>query len=469
MDFWSYMLGKEQGGGGSGGGGKSKVIYINDAEELTDPAEFDYYGKTYIRVSHDVPTIKQLTDGVIGSHRIDGETLEFFFCYPIVASEEEMGEMKVIAVDAYDEIGIPGCTVLAGYNSSNTNGYTGIILNAEAAEIVSALFQIEVTAGIWINADWMLAPLTASESGAEFALAYTVKGTVVGDSGGGGAGEWIGDGNTHIWIELSEERKSPIMGMAVNGTVTIDWGDGSAPDTLTGTSSTYSDVLWTPRHEYAKGGEYVITVTVVEGQVTFAGSGGAAGGTYLLRNSTSDDGRNHAYRYAIKRVELGSGILTVATTGLGYCHNLREVKLPDSMVIFGGNSLAFCRNLERFIMHSNGSTLGSSMFSNCENLKEVVLAETLASIPSSTFSNCSTLTYIKIPAKVSNVASGAFQNCYSMKVYDFTDHSAVPTLGATSAFTNIPADCEIRVPAALAEDWKAASNWSTYADRIVGV
>ena len=43
------------------------------------------------------------------------------------------------------------------------------------------------------------------------------------------------------------------------------------------------------------------------------------------------------------------------------------------------------------------------------------------------------------------------------------------TLANANAFTNIPADCEIRVPASLVDSWKAATNWSTYADPIVGV
>ena len=33
----------------------------------------------------------------------------------------------------------------------------------------------------------------------------------------------------------------------------------------------------------------------------------------------------------------------------------------------------------------------------------------------------------------------------------------------------IDRDCEIRVPAALVDAWKAATNWATYADHIVGV
>ena len=46
---------------------------------------------------------------------------------------------------------------------------------------------------------------------------------------------------------------------------------------------------------------------------------------------------------------------------------------------------------------------------------------------------------------------------------------SAPTLSNTNAFTDIPADCEIRVPAALYDEWIAATNWSTYASKIVAV
>ena len=56
-----------------------------------------------------------------------------------------------------------------------------------------------------------------------------------------------------------------------------------------------------------------------------------------------------------------------------------------------------------------------------------------------------------------------------MKYYDFTALTAIPTLSNTNAFTSIPADCEIRVPAALADKWKTATNWAAHAKYIVGV
>jgi hypothetical protein len=56
-----------------------------------------------------------------------------------------------------------------------------------------------------------------------------------------------------------------------------------------------------------------------------------------------------------------------------------------------------------------------------------------------------------------------------MKYYDFTSHTTVPTLVNTNVFNGIPSDCEIRVPAALYDEWIAATNWTGYASKIVAV
>ena len=76
---------------------------------------------------------------------------------------------------------------------------------------------------------------------------------------------------------------------------------------------------------------------------------------------------------------------------------------------------------------------------------------------------------ITIPNSVTSIGNYAFGSCYGVRYYDFTRHTAVPTLFGTNAFNGIIADCEIRVPAVLADEWKDATNWSTYADHIVGV
>ena len=98
------------------------------------------------------------------------------------------------------------------------------------------------------------------------------------------------DGATRIYIRLPEDRKSPVIGVCPKGTVTVDWGDGTAPDILTGTSVT--SVKWTPTHNYAKSGEYVIRL-FVDGTVGFYGNGTAYNFAYLLRGYSGEDNRNN--------------------------------------------------------------------------------------------------------------------------------------------------------------------------------
>ena len=77
---------------------------------------------------------------------------------------------------------------------------------------------------------------------------------------------WIGqnyvtkDGKTKLYITIPHETIKTIkLGMAVNGTVSIDWGDNSEATTLTGTSLT--TYINTDAHEYPAVGDYVINIS----------------------------------------------------------------------------------------------------------------------------------------------------------------------------------------------------------------
>lgn len=248
-------------------------------------------------------------------------------------------------------------------------------------------------------------------------------GTGSGSSGGGsGGGDWPeapDDGKTRLYITLHEGRTSPMVGVCPNGTVTVDWGDGTEPDVLTGTST--STVKRTPNHNYASPGDYVITLTV-DGQIGLLGAPAARQTSYLLAyNGAYQDSRNDYYKAALARLVLGNGVELSGQQALANFINLKSVNIPD--------------NTTR--------------------------------IYSGTFSNCLTLQSLSFPKSVATIEAYAFSQCYGILVYDFTNHTAVPALSATSALQYLPADCEIRVPAALYDEWVAATNWATYASNIV--
>ena len=297
------------------------------------------------------------------------------------------------------------------------------------------------------------------------------------------------DGKTRIYIRLEEGRTSPMLGVCPNGTVTVDWGDGTTPDTLTGTST--SIVKWTPNHSYAAPGEYVIKLTV-DGTMGFYGEHSLSVGSAILRYSSSGDNRNYAYRNSVQKIEVGNGVTSIGDSAFYFCYSLAlitipngvtsiekfsfyrcyslaSITIPNSVIRIGAGMLSTCSSLASITIPNSVTSIGSNMFYDCYSLASITIPNSVTSIGISAFYDCYSLTSIKIPNGVTSIEAGTFYSCYVVAFYDFTAHTTVPTLANTNAFTGIPADCQIRVPAPLVDTWKAATNWSTYADHIVGV
>ena len=251
------------------------------------------------------------------------------------------------------------------------------------------------------------------------------------------------DGKTRIYIHLEEGRTSPMLGVCPNGTVTVDWDDGTTHDTLTGTST--NTVKWTPTHNYAAPGDYVIKLTV-SGTMSVYGVSTSNQYSAILRYSSGADQRNRVYQNSVKRVEIGDGVTSIGKTAFQNCSSLASITIPDGV-----------------------TSIGSSAFQNCYSLASITIPDGVTSIGSGAFQTCPSLTSVTIPDGVTSIGSSAFQSCSGVAFYDFSNHTAAPTLANTNAFQGIAADCEIRVPASLVNEWKAATNWSTYADHIVGV
>lgn len=297
------------------------------------------------------------------------------------------------------------------------------------------------------------------------------------------------DGATRIYIHLEEGRTSPMLGVCPNGTITVDWGDGTTPDTLTGTST--STVKWTPTHEYSEAGDYIIRLTV-NGTFSFYGSSSINQYSGILRHSSTSNTLNKVYLNSVQKIEIGNGITSMGNHTFSYCNSLKSVVIPNNITSIGTyafntcyslksvvipNSVTFignyvfsnCSSLESVVMSNNVTSISDYIFRNCYSLKSVVIPNNVTSIDTYAFYSCYSLTLVVIPNSVTSITSYAFSDCYGVKYYDFTSHTSVPALSNTNAFTGISSDCEIRVPAALVDEWKAATNWATYAGYIVGV
>lgn len=310
-----------------------------------------------------------------------------------------------------------------------------------------------------------------------------------GGSGGGGGSSGgdnfpIGDGNTHIWISLPEGRTSPMLGVAVKGTVTVDWGDGSAPDTLTGTS--VSNLKYTPNHQYGKAGDYVITLSV-DGEMAIVPDGYYPtffGGSSVANNA--NNALNQSYRCAVRKVELGSAVTSVGDFSFYFyyalesffahesfvsigqkafqnCYSLRNVIIPSSVTTVLSSAFYGCSALTDVIIPGSLTSVGDYMFYRCYALSKVVMQTGVKSINISAFYECYNLTTISIPESVESIGTNAFEKCSTLKTIDFSHHTFVPALAATNAFNGIPSDCIFKIPASLYDEWVAATNWSAVA------
>ena len=313
------------------------------------------------------------------------------------------------------------------------------------------------------------------------------------------------DGKTRIYIHLEDGRTSPVLGVCPKGMVDVDWGDGTVHGTLTGSST--STAVYTSAHHYAAPGYYVIQLTVT-GSMGFRSNG-------PLMYASKSDSRNKVYGNAIRKVELGSGVTSIGGNAFQNCYSLSSITIPDSVTsisnsVFGNcyslssitipdgvtsigtyafsncyslssitipdgvtsiDNYAFsrCYSLSSITIPDGVTSISNSVFNNCYSLSSITIPDGVTSISNYAFQGCNSLSSITIPNGVTSIGSNAFNDCYGMRYYDFSACTAIPSLSNTNAFNNIPSDCQMLIPSSLYNNWKAATNWATYASKMVSV
>lgn len=288
-------------------------------------------------------------------------------------------------------------------------------------------------------------------------------------------------GATEIDVEFTDpNRMSPIMSLAVNGTVSIDWGDGSEAETVTGTSLTTR--VNTNRHNFPAIGKYRIKVTAVTGSWGFYCTT-----TYLLLYKNNSLNENRVYANCIKAIRIGAGCTSIGQYAFYYCASLASITIPNSVTSIGNNTFEYCYTLASVVIPSSVTSVGQYAFAFSYSLVSVILPNSLVTlddrmfnssyalvnitIPNSittiytyTFASCYALPGVTIPSGVTSIDSNAFSNCYGLGSIHFKP-ATPPTVAATNAFANLPTDCIIYVPTGKRAAYTSATNYpssSTY-------
>jgi hypothetical protein len=286
------------------------------------------------------------------------------------------------------------------------------------------------------------------------------------------------DGKTRIYISIPSNAPEAFRLFTIryrqtvaNG-VKVDWGDGS-DNTYSGTSAANHD------HTYASGGNYTITLEAVNGDLyldsVIWGSSNSATrykGAYIVKaeigNVKAISGSCFSQCRCITAVSIPRGVTFSDASGVfSGCGTLRFVTLPPTATIIGSSMFSYCSGLMAVAVPKETTSIGASAFLSCGSLRRVIIPEGATELGNQTFNNNSAMQFVRIPSTVTSIGTQVFTNNFPTMEYHI-EPTTPPTLANTNAFTGIVANCKMYVPSASLDAYKTATNWSTYASRMVG-
>ena len=189
-----------------------------------------------------------------------------------------------------------------------------------------------------------------------------------------------------------------------------------------------------------------------------------------IGNSVIDIGNRTFYGcIGLTSVTIGNSVTSIGVGAFYSCRGLTSITIPNSVTSIGGSAFGDCTSLTSVTIPNSVTSISDYAFSSCIGLTSVTIGNSVTSIGSGAFYSCRGLTSITIPNSVTSIGGSAFSSCTGLTEIDFSTHTTVPTLEAINAFNSTPANLVIKVPSTLLNEWKAATNWSTYADKIMGV
>lgn len=216
------------------------------------------------------------------------------------------------------------------------------------------------------------------------------------------------------------------------------------------------------------GGQLVVIDALVESM--YAAQGGTDPIDVDLSNISFDGefglGGIFEGNTALGSIILPSGMTKINNPGFTGCTNLASVTLPETLETIGGNAFEGCTSLESIIIPNSVTSISGSAFESCTALTYVKLPDGITALNESTFRYCSALPSITIPASVATIDKHCFLDCTALAEITLLNPKQVVEINGSDTLENVGTSVaegttkKLRVPAALAEQYRSDSNWS---------
>ena len=259
------------------------------------------------------------------------------------------------------------------------------------------------------------------------------------------------DNATYIFIHIPTENKAIML--RFGGTVTsVDWGDGTTDATLS--------------HTYSATGDYVIKVI-----------GGTSIPTNIL-NSTNDNafvlkcylsntikGLNSAFNqcFSLKSIILPKDIKVIGPSVFYQCFSLESINLPSTITAINSQAFLGCYTLKNISLPSGVTRLDKTC-DGCYALTNINISSSITKLGDNVFAYCHSLSSISLPSSITTLGSATFSSCYNIQQVIINANSVVTI--QSNSFAKASYGTKFYVPDNLVEDYKVATNWVKFADRI---
>lgn len=173
---------------------------------------------------------------------------------------------------------------------------------------------------------------------------------------------------------------------------------------------------------------------------------------------------------ALGSIILPSGMTKINSGGFAGCTNLASVTLPETLETIGGDAFLGCSSLKSVIIPNSVTSISGSAFESCTALTYVKLPDGITELSESTFRYCSALPSITIPASVTTIDKHCFLDCKALAEITLLNPKQVVEINGGDTLENVGTSAaegttkKLRVPAALAEQYRSDSNWSKLLD-----
>lgn len=168
---------------------------------------------------------------------------------------------------------------------------------------------------------------------------------------------------------------------------------------------------------------------------------------------------------SLKRAVLPEDVTALKYMMLSMCQSLEEIYIPQGAVNASSFVFRNCASLKRVELSENFiGNISNDVFNGCALLTGFTIPSNVTAIGTTAFANTG-LIELTIPENVTSIGAQAFRKCLQLNRVYLTS-TTPPALANSNIFQDAYANMVIYVPQGSLETYKAADNWTVYADKM---